>query len=670
MPQQPFEFFNDTVWMSDALRAGNTGLWKIYITPDTGQGQMFANETMLMLLGLDKHPSPEECYEWWISRVDPEYLDMVTSSVGRSFTTGEHVEVEYPWMHPLLGQIFVRCGGKPVLSSLSGGQLQMMGYHQNITELQLVRESLQESLSGLEMACRVGKLGVFELLPEAGGTFLLKGNAIFSQHFAVEGTIPAQEIWDTIESRLPENDQKLWRQLPHWPHWHSGSRISVEVPYAHPQREHCWLAIACEYFSKPGTLLRAVGYVTDITAQKMHEEALLKSKETAEAASLSKSTFLAHMSHEIRTPMNAVINMAHLVLKTPLSPKQKDYVSKISSSSKLMLHILNDILDFSKIEANKMEVEQRIFEMGSELETLLTLVQQWAEQKGLAFVSEIDPDIPRYLKGDDLRLRQILVNLSSNAIKFTAKGQIELHASLLSHSETSARIAFWVRDFGIGICEEDQAKLFRPFTQGDSTTTRRFGGTGLGLAISSMLAELMGGTISVTSRLGYGSTFRVELPFGIPKEEECLATQSPIEVHSRSDFTGLRALIVEDNEINQEILVALLEELGVRSEIASNGAEAVDVFSKDQAFDCIFMDVQMPIMDGYTATRAIRASGLPHARSMPIIAMTAHAMRGDADKSLASGMSAHLTKPIDVKELAHALETWACSQRKMPHVLE
>ncbi len=637
--------------MREALKAGNTGLWKIFLNPATGKGQMLGNDTMLTLLGLDVHPSPEDCYAWWHARISPQHLDNVHSVVARMTDTGQPGEVEYPWQHPQQGWIYVRCGGKALPSD--DGLVHLMGYHQNITELQTVRQSLRESLSRLEMACRLGRLGIFELRSGNGDDLLLQANDIFAQQFSINPALPANALWAQIARRIAPKDRGVWRQLADSENWRVGTRGSADLCYEHPDKGTCWFGIAWKYFCHADQSIRAVGYVTDITEHKLHEKYLREAKETAEAASISKSVFLANMSHEIRTPMNAILNMAHLALKTDLTPVQRNYISKISGSGALMLRILNDILDFSKIEAHKMEVERHVFNLRTELEDLLEISRQWAGQKGLAFLAQIDPHIPDRLVGDPLRLRQILINLSNNAIKFTEHGQVTLEARLRD-DRPGVWVEFCVKDTGIGIGKAEQAKLFQPFSQADASITRRYGGTGLGLAICGMLAPLMGGDISMESRPGEGSTFRLILPFGLPETDEDATFDASRKAPVRLP-AGLRVLIAEDNAINQEILVELLADMGVRCAVASNGREVVDMFTADQSFDAIFMDVQMPEVDGYTATRRIRQCGLPKAGTIPIIAMTAHAMRGDADKSLASGMNAHLTKPIDVALLARTL---------------
>ncbi|MEG2173243.1 MAG: ATP-binding protein [Desulfovibrionaceae bacterium] len=654
MTSELLTMFSDSTWINEALQAGNTGLWQITLNPDTKQGRLYANNTMLRLLGLEHHPSPEDCYAWWFGRVQVDYIEYVTQNVMQAFAAQQRIEVEYPWDHPLWGKIFVRCGGKPTPST--DGLLHLMGYHQDITELHSTRQSLKESLSSLEMACHIGNIGVFQLLPTKK-SFSIVANSLFAAQLDVDLRTPAPQLWESIAQKLTPPVREQWQALPCWEKWRITNRTTLELSYQHPFKGICWINLVCEYFFDGPQILRAVGYVTDITVHKERELHLQKAKEIAEASNLSKSIFLANMSHEIRTPMNGVLNMARLALGTQLMSKQKDYISKIYSSAKIMLHILNDILDFSKIEANKMEIEKRIFTTGPEFTALLIMLQEWSHNKGLSFVTHISPEIPTYLIGDDLRTRQILNNLVSNAIKFTEKGSIKLNITLLSQIDDQVRLAFTVQDTGIGISEAAQKKLFTAFSQVDPSITRRFGGTGLGLAISNTLAQLMGGNITVASTLGGGSTFCLELPFTVPSAKALADNHSP-EINIPRDFSGTRILIAEDNDINQEIMVALLEELHAECVVASNGQEVVDIFRVQQHFDCIFMDIQMPIMDGYTATQAIRASGLPNASTIPIIAMTANAMRGDDEKSLNAGMNAHLTKPVEIDDLAQALAHW------------
>ena len=528
----------------------------------------------------------------------------------------------------------------------------------------------------------------------------------------------------------------------------------------------------------------------------------------AEDATKAKSDFLANMSHEIRTPMNAIIGMAHLALKTDLNAKQHDYLKKVDISAKSLLGIINDILDFSKIEAGKMDMESVDFQLEDTLDNISTLVGIKTQEKGLELLFKTDPSVPRALVGDPLRLGQILINLSNNSVKFTDSGEIVICSELIKKDDKQVTLKFSVRDTGIGMTADQAAKLFQPFVQADSSTTRKYGGTGLGLTISKRLAEMMGGKIWVESEHGQGSTFSFTANFGLGKEKakkrfrpsqdlrgmkvlvvddnatsrdifqemlesfsfevsmaasgaegitelESAEEDKPFELvvmdwkmpgmdgieasrriknhtglskipaivlvtaYGREEvmqqaegvglegfllkpvnpsmlfdtimqafgeavpeisrvtqrqeqeaetlkhIQGAQLLLVEDNEINQQVAKEILEGAGLNVALANNGQEAVNAV-KENEYDAVLMDVQMPVMDGYTATREIRKD--ERFKELPIIAMTAHAMAGDEDKSLQAGMNGHVTKPIDPDQLFSTLQKWIKPSEKRVQV--
>lgn len=414
-----------------------------------------------------------------------------------------------------------------------------------------------------------------------------------------------------------------------------------------------------------GVGTRLVGIHLDIDETKALENDLLLAKETAEEATKAKSDFLANMSHEIRTPMNAIIGMSHLALNTDLDRKQRNYIDKVHRSAKSLLGIINDILDFSKIEAGKLDMENTGFLIKDVLDDLANLVGLKAKEKGVDFVFDIHPDVPTALIGDPLRLGQVLVNLGNNSVKFTETGgKISIGVRVKSEGEQRAVLSFFVRDTGIGMTPEQQGKLFQAFSQADGSTTRQYGGTGLGLTISKRLTELMGGEINVQSEYGVGSTFQFTAHFGLP--------QGKVASHHRSrkddanaainTLRGAKILLVEDNEINQELALELLESNGINVQIANHGQEALDILDK-QSFDGVLMDCQMPVMDGYTASRRIRDQ--EQYKSLPVIAMTANAMKGDKDKVIAAGMNDHIAKPIDVKEMFNTMARWITPSNPM-----
>jgi signal transduction histidine kinase/CheY-like chemotaxis protein/HPt (histidine-containing phosphotransfer) domain-containing protein len=377
----------------------------------------------------------------------------------------------------------------------------------------------------------------------------------------------------------------------------------------------------------------------------------------AEAAAQAKSEFLAHMSHEIRTPMNAVLGFAHIALGEPQTPKAADCLRKIDQSGRSLVAIINDILDLSKIEAGRLELEVISFRLSGVLQHVTDLLSQIAEEKGLLLEAVQDPAISDALLGDPLRLEQVLINLLGNAIKFTNRGEIRLRVELLESAEGRQRLRFAVQDTGIGLAPDQIEKLFSAFTQADPSTTRRYGGTGLGLSISRHLVELMGGSIQVESLPEVGSTFSftVWFPIASPAAVRETLAVPPWDEDAAQVRAGGQVLLVEDNVINQRMAEILLEDAGLQVDLARNGAEAIErVDSK--IYDVVLMDVEMPDMDGYEATRRIRAQ--ERHRDLPIIALTAHALASHRNLCLAAGMNDCLTKPIEPQYLFRVLKQW------------
>ncbi|MFT5532207.1 MAG: PAS domain S-box-containing protein [Burkholderiaceae bacterium] len=451
---------------------------------------------------------------------------------------------------------------------------------------------------------------------------------------------------DLLELVHPDDQadvREVWRQAIA-----SAGRYTVE--YRMVLRDGSWLQVW-----ESGSVLHAEhtgdiwvdGVIFDISQQHRIKEELRAAKTLAEQANAAKSVFLSTMSHEIRTPMNGIIGMTSLLIETPLNAEQREFAKIIETSADALLSVINDILDFSRIEAGKLTVESVGFELSAVVTGCIDVLTTKADGKGLSLTSSMDPALPVLVMGDAGRLRQILLNLLGNAIKFTAVGTIELRVTRVASHGITAGVRFAVRDSGIGIDKKNAADLFMPFHQLDGSITRKYGGTGLGLSITKRLVELMGGTIGFESVLGRGAMFWTELPLVAVTN---LAPVVPAPSRVVPDNLDLLVLIVEDNPINQIVAVRQLARLGYTAHTAVNGEEALAMLEL-QDYAVILMDCQMPVMDGFEATRLIRTGELGSVQHRTIVAMTANAMQGDRERCLHAGMDDYLSKPIAFDEL-------------------
>jgi two-component system, sensor histidine kinase and response regulator len=487
------------------------------------------------------------------------------------------------------------------------------------------------------------------------------------------GEIWVSDHWRQLLGLEQDNDEaysiQQWRRLCHpddvakgWAHikaclrGHTQTR-TLEARVRHKKGHWVWVAINSRIVEQhtDGRPAVIAGTQVDITQRKAHERALEEKSLQAEAANIAKSQFLATMSHELRTPMNGVLGMLDVVLKTPLTAQQHEYIDVARSSAQSLLRVLNDVLDFSKLEAGAVAIENVPYSPFKTIDDVTALLRPKAEEKGLQLKIEKSPDIPGMLDGDGVRLRQVLINLVGNAIKFTDRGYVEVSAGL-GKTRSSDQLMITVRDTGIGISEEAGPKLFKHFAQADSSMSRRFGGTGLGLVICKQIVELMGGEIGVRSEAGKGSTFWFTVPAQVAAGSDApgaLLSDEEAAIEAAPVARSMHILAADDHPVNQQVLKLFLASLGHEVVMVENGQLAVEAMD-GCSFDAIIMDIEMPVMDGIAATKAIRARAGAD-RNIPIIAVTAHALSGDREKYLDAGMNDYVSKPFNQEELQSAL---------------
>ena len=532
-------------------------------------------------------------------------------------------------------------------------------------EMQKLYESLKRSSTSALNQEKNKLLSVLTSLTDSVFEIDIQGHILYLNSAAENALKPwqtspiGQHILTFIQLHVPFSEHQLDHQnLTQWLSWGEALRDdNAELKL--PEGEVIPISCALGPIITDNQITGHVVVFRDMRLQKAAEDELRRAKELAEDAAATKASFLATMSHEIRTPLNGVIGTSTLLSDTRLDDTQQQYVTTLKRSAEVLLSLINDILDFSKMDAGKVQLESSPFSLNVLLHDLDSMFHDQFEQKGLKAYYQLDPQLPQWLLGDEHRLRQVMINLIGNALKFTEQGGVFVRVQQLEqYDQHQSLIRFSVKDTGIGISPAAQSRLFEAFTQADSSTTRQFGGTGLGLTISKKIVELMQGHLQVTSTEGKGSQFFFDICL---TKTDCPVTQAPSAAPiSQADPQDKYLLLVEDNKINQLVAGKFLQKFGYQYDIAENGAQALERM-ETKTYDAILMDCQMPVLDGFEATKRIRLLEQSSQRHVPIIGLTANALEGDREKCLACGMDDFTTKPIKIDELEAKLKQWCFS---------
>ncbi len=637
------------------LRAVTNTLAEGVLVRDVDQNITFVNSQACQLLGFSSEEivGNESHALFHHHRPDGSVYPALDCEIDRAASSGEAHFLEDSFWRKDGSLLPVSINIAPLLydGELTGSVISF----RDITEQRRIQSALMESEERLRRIVDLTSDWIWEIDADARFTYASERVA------ELLGYQPSEIIGKSHFDLMPPDEAKRVSLLINAVGSNPQGFAFLEHVKLHKLGHEVFLeSSASPAFDQQGNYMGRRGVDRNITARKQAEQSLVAARDQAAASAKSKSEFLANMSHEIRTPMNGIMGMTELVLDSQLTSEQRENLELVYSSAEGLLTIINDVLDFSKIEAGKLNLEATAFNLQDLLSMTLRTLSLRVGQKGLYLTSDLVDSTPIHLIGDPARLRQILVNLVTNAIKFTAQGGIHVKVSVSPDaldpesgmdSATHVRLRFAVKDTGIGIPAKNQESIFDAFVQADSSVNRKFGGTGLGLSICRSLVRRMHGRIWVQSAEHQGSTFFFDACFGLTSEVATVATMHDHQEESPQNQRVLDVLLVEDNPVNQQFALAVMKKAGHRVSLAENGQEAVDWVTRAR-FDIILMDIQMPVMDGFTATRLIREQG----HTTPVIALTAHALKGFRDQCLAAGMSDYLTKPIKGSTLLDILQ--------------
>ncbi|MBL8614783.1 MAG: PAS domain S-box protein [Deltaproteobacteria bacterium] len=639
-----------------ATAAAAIAVWEWSVADD----QLVWDDRMLHLHDLD----PAEgggTFSRWVGRVHADDQERFTALMRAALRGEAQFDLEFRVVARDGDERHLKAAAR-VVRDPAGGGARVMGVCFDITAPKRAENALRQTTSLLrDVLDSASEISIIATTPDLTITVFNRGAEQLLGYTSAEivGRTTPILIHDPaeVEERAAQLSAELGRPVIGGEVFIEPSRLRRPFPWVYVARDGRRVNVSLvvtAILGREGEVVGYLGVAHDITREVQTETSLREAKLRAEQANVAKSQFLANMSHEIRTPLNAVLGLSQLLQQTRLDADQADILGKIRVAGAGLLEVINDVLDLSKIEAGELEVEAAPFRLTEIVDGLADLMTTQATAKGICFFADVQPGLPKTLRGDGHRLRQILTNLLSNAIKFTERGSVTLRVSALSRAGGALRLRFAVRDTGIGIAPEAQARVFDAFAQADTSTTRRFGGTGLGLSIVKHLVGLMGGTVGVASAVDEGSEFWADLQFEVAADQVEAAAAAGRSGGDARALEGLRILAVDDSEINLEIAQRLLEHRGARVTRASDGVVAIATLRAATApFDAVLMDIQMPRMDGYEATRCIRRElGLTR---LPILAVTAGVLVSERQRALDAGMDGFVGKPFSPDELVGAI---------------